>query len=285
MTGHSDYVFAITVYIPPTKVQEHIKSPLIITVGYDYKVNIWNSESGELIKSLTGHKESVTSVSLFAPDDSSTPLLISTGIDKLIIIWAIDVEKIPKTKILRKLNGHTDRVCDMDIYTPTKDSKNSPVIISGIDDRTLVVWSDCLHFVETMPTQASIVNAFKLDLDSEERWPLMKEMTKQYGISFWIENTVLYYLALLSETRRLDFFKTFLAIIKMTIRYTNKIPVFIDKDKNSIFKCEYRSLLRCAIEVDDVLVVQLIVECWLENLNKDIEDPLTQRLYHPSYLV
>ena len=78
-----------------------------------------------------------------------------------------------------------------------------------------------------MPSQTSVRDAFKLDLETEERWPLMIEMTKQYGISFWIENTGLYYLALMSDERRLDFFKTFLPIIKQTIRYTNNVLVFI----------------------------------------------------------
>ena len=98
---------------------------------------IWDSKKGKSKKVLKGHSESVTSISIFAEEDSSTPLLISTGIDKLIIIWAINLEDISKTNVLRKLTGHTDRVCHLDVYIPTKNSKHPALIVSGSDDRTL----------------------------------------------------------------------------------------------------------------------------------------------------
>ena len=59
---------------------------------------------------------------------------------------------------------------------------------------------------------------------------------------------------------------------------------YINKYKSSKF--EFQSIIRCAIEkVEDGQVLQIILDCLLDNINKDIDDPLTQRLYHPSYFI
>lgn len=134
-----------------------------------------------------------------------------------------------------------------------------------------------------MPTQTTVMSAFKLDLHTEESWPLLKEMSKDFGIGLWMENTGLFYLAL--KELRVDFFINFKSIISKTIRYTNRIPVAVYNKEESIQTLEYKSLLRYAIEIDDLQILQVILECWVENMNKDIEDPLTQRLYHASYMV
>lgn len=132
-----------------------------------------------------------------------------------------------------------------------------------------------------MPLQAEVLKAFNFDLESEEKWPLLKEMTKNFGYALWVENTDLYYLVLVEdekriESKRLEFYQTFLPVIKKTIRYTNKF---------NTGGINYRSLLHFAFKIDDVQVIQIILDCLLLNINTNIEDPLTQRIYHPSYYI
>ena len=135
-----------------------------------------------------------------------------------------------------------------------------------------------------MPTQSIVFDAFKLDKIREDWWFNIKEISKEYGIGFWIENTDLFFMAL--KRRRVDFFLTFQKQLELIIRYISRIPVLIELDgdvKNNI-NYEYQSLLHYAFHIGDLRIINIILDVWVVNLNEDINDPLTQRLYHASYL-
>ena len=137
------------------------------------------------------------------------------------------------------------------------------------------MWRDCLHLVQTMPSHVEVLDAFLHDLESDDKWPLMTEMTRTYGIGLWIENSSLLFIAL--KNTKLEFFKRFKSIIARIIRYTS--TMWSSKDNKDL------SLIRCAIKCEEIQILQIILDCWIENINQDIEDPLTQRLYHASYLI
>ena len=64
----------------------------------DNTIKIWNVETGEIIKTLTGHTFFVNSVS-FSPDGSR---IASGSNDRTIKIWNVETGEIIKT-----LTGHT----------------------------------------------------------------------------------------------------------------------------------------------------------------------------------
>jgi WD40 repeat protein len=135
----------------------------LVSGGYDNKITFWNVRSGEKIKTLTGHTDTV--LSLVQLKDGR---LVSASEDKTIRIWKND-------KCEKVLEGHTDGVwkvieltdgqlasCSSDktirlwnmntgecqVLTGHTDSINSLVqissdtIVSGSDDKTIRVWKN-----------------------------------------------------------------------------------------------------------------------------------------------
>ena len=68
--------------------------------GWDGKVCLWNSQTGELLKTFKGHTQNVSSVA-FSPDGS----MIACGNNDAIHIW--DVKSGERLNTYR---GHTDVV-------------------------------------------------------------------------------------------------------------------------------------------------------------------------------
>ena len=87
---------------------------------------------------LKEHLDSVTSISVYNPKGTSVPLLVTASIDKSIIIWSIDTNDVSKTAKVKKLIGHSDRVCSIDVFTPTDSDNRLPLLISGSDDKSLM---------------------------------------------------------------------------------------------------------------------------------------------------
>ena len=64
-------------------------------------MKIWSTESGEIVRTLNGHTQSVHSVS-FSPDGK---YVVSGSDDKSVKIWSTE-----SGEVLRTLNGHTSDV-------------------------------------------------------------------------------------------------------------------------------------------------------------------------------
>lgn len=60
-----------------------INDVFVATGSSDKKIKIWNTETGELVKTLNDHKDIVYSVE-FNPNNN---YLYSGGIDNFILIW------------------------------------------------------------------------------------------------------------------------------------------------------------------------------------------------------
>eukprot|EP01038_Epipyxis_sp_PR26KG_P004171 gene4171-5938_t len=237
------------------------KRALIITGGYDGKTMIWDLETGVHKQTLDGHKDSVTALAVYDFPRSATetlPMLITGSIDKTILVWDLNTGKI-----MDKLVGHTDRLMSIVVFAQEADH---PLLITGSDDKSTIVWEDSLYPFELMPLSYSVRRAFDFDL-TEEGWPLISELTLKYGAGLFVENSYLFIVAV--QQRRPDFLRQFQHMLSYVLRF---IP-------NDV------SLLYLATEMKNLECVRIILDCWLENLNTDIHDYLSQRLFHPSYFL
>ncbi|RPI98380.1 MAG: WD40 repeat domain-containing protein, partial [Chloroflexi bacterium] len=77
-------------------------------VKQDNRIRIWNTATGEEVRVLDGHTDSVLNVT-FSPDGR---LLASNGLDRTIILWDVETGEL-----LRRLEGHGDWV-NRTAFTP-----------------------------------------------------------------------------------------------------------------------------------------------------------------------
>ena len=97
----------------------------IVSGSYDNSVKIWERASGELLKTLEGHKGWVTSVAI--SNDGKT--IVSGSVDKSVKIW-----DRASGKLLKTLEGHTNGVNSISISTDGK------TIVSGSGDNSVKIW-------------------------------------------------------------------------------------------------------------------------------------------------
>ena len=111
--AHTDNIYDIT----------QLDAKTIATCSRDKKINIWNIETAQLIKTLEGHKGSV--VSLLKISDK---LLASASEDKTIKIWDITTGNC-----IRTLTTHTNHVNKLLLL-------NKQTFISCSRDKTIKFW-------------------------------------------------------------------------------------------------------------------------------------------------
>ncbi|MEB3283066.1 MAG: hypothetical protein VKK42_29510 [Lyngbya sp.] len=103
-------------------------SKTIVSGGADYNIKVWNLETGELIRTLTGHRYWVRSVSI--SNDSKTIVSGSDDYDyNNIKVWNLETGEL-----IRTLTGHPYNVYSVSI------SNDSKTIVSGGDDYNIKVW-------------------------------------------------------------------------------------------------------------------------------------------------
>ncbi|WP_427161325.1 TIR domain-containing protein [Aliinostoc sp. HNIBRCY26] len=89
------------------------------------KVNIWEVISGELLRTLTGHTDIVTTIDLSADNQ----ILVSGSADRTFKTWHLSTGKL-----IRTFTGHSDWVTTVVI------SKDGKIIASGSADQTIKLW-------------------------------------------------------------------------------------------------------------------------------------------------
>lgn len=97
----------------------------LISGGFDSKVKIWDTATGEEIMSLSGHEGRIKSVTV-SPDGKQ---IVSGSFDKTIKLWDAS-----SGQELRTLSGHKDLVIQV-AYNP-----DGSRIVSGSFDKTIRVW-------------------------------------------------------------------------------------------------------------------------------------------------
>lgn len=94
----------------------------LISGGLDSTLKVWNWRTGECISSYTGHREGVTSV------DYYDKIIVSGSADKTVKVWHVD------SRTCYTLRGHTDWVTCVKIHS------KSGTLFSGSDDSTVRLW-------------------------------------------------------------------------------------------------------------------------------------------------
>ncbi|RYH26007.1 hypothetical protein EON65_15020 [archaeon] len=270
LRGHTDYVFLISIYDPFEHMgvekaeQEEKTSAWVITGSYDKTVMVWDIRSGHLLKTLRGHKDSITAMDLYVPKSATEPPLLVTGsIDTLVIVWNLFTGEP-----LQTLVGHTDRVCFICIHQPREGGY--PLILSGSDDKCTIIWEDALYSTAYMPLRDSVNRMFEADSLTQD-WPLITEFARKYRSSLFMENTNLFYMAI--DKERPDFLLKFRKYLSVCVRHTKRFE----------YEGSVMGLLEYALHRSDLISVKAILLCWLENLNADVFDLLAQNVFHACY--
>ncbi|KAI7894305.1 quinon protein alcohol dehydrogenase-like superfamily [Mucor mucedo] len=113
LSGHTDGVMCV---------QFCDGSNIMMTGSYDKTVCIWNLETGELIRTLTGHTRCVRALQF---DEAK---LVTASMDQTLKIWNWQTGKC-----IRTLEGHTGGVLSLHF--------NSRLMASGSTDHTIRVWN------------------------------------------------------------------------------------------------------------------------------------------------
>lgn len=109
--GHSDGVLCC----------QYDNNKLLMTGSYDTTIKIWNTKTGELIRTLTGHTMGVKSLVF---DDQK---LISGGLDSTIKVW-----NWRTGECISSYTGHSEGIISVDFL--------DKLIVSGSADKTIKVW-------------------------------------------------------------------------------------------------------------------------------------------------
>lgn len=97
-----------------------------LSTDKDNLVRIWNVESGELVKTLEGHENTVNQI-VFSPDGKQ---IISCSSDKTIRIW-----DVKSGKEQNRIEAHTRPIWSIDI------SKDGKTLISGSKSQNIKLWN------------------------------------------------------------------------------------------------------------------------------------------------
>ena len=115
------------------------KDQLIVSGSYDKSIKIWDTETGECVKTLNGHTNCVWWVA-FSSDDK---LILSASCDKSIKIWDAETEI---AECLKTLDRHIYSVFSVAF------SSDNKLILSGSYDRSIKIWDaergECLKTLE-----------------------------------------------------------------------------------------------------------------------------------------
>ncbi|MDC2959639.1 helix-turn-helix domain-containing protein [Streptomyces gilvifuscus] len=118
---------------PFTEVSQAAYSPdgkLLATADADHTVRLWDVARHRIVRTFTGHRESVFSVA-FAPDGRT---LASAGSDGTVRLW-----DIPSHRALATLTGHTGDVFSV-AFAP-----DGRILASAGADRTVRLWDVASH--------------------------------------------------------------------------------------------------------------------------------------------
>ena len=105
-----------------TKVANHNRT--LVSGSLDKTIRIWDVDSGEYLRQISGHSDKVNSM-LLLPHNQ----LASGSSDNSIIIWNVD-----SGAIVRKLFGHSKTVTSLQLL-------NDMHFASGSEDNTIKIWN------------------------------------------------------------------------------------------------------------------------------------------------
>ena len=97
---------------------------------------------------------------LQSPDpEKEDSLLITTSVDMSIMVW-----NLTDLCVVRRLYAHSERVCSTALFIPPPNSNEAAKIVTGGDDKKVIIWYDALYTFEFMPLQDTVHRAFMMDV-------------------------------------------------------------------------------------------------------------------------
>ncbi len=143
----------------------------IATASHDKTVRLWNFETGQLIKILSGHKKAVNCVK-FAPDSQT---LLTTSADQTAKIWDLE------GKILLNIKDHADNVRSGDF------SETGDYLVTASQDKTAKIWDKKGKLIYTLTGHREGVNSAYFSPDGKSVitasrdktariWPLLDQI-------------------------------------------------------------------------------------------------------------
>lgn len=100
----------------------HLPYPVMVTGSYDRTIRVWNLQTGETLRVLSGHARGVRCLQF---DDSK---VISGSMDRTLKIW-----NWRTGELLRTLEGHTEGIVSL--------TYNDRVLASGSADSSIRIWN------------------------------------------------------------------------------------------------------------------------------------------------
>ena len=121
--------------------------------------------------------------------------------------------------------------------------------------------------------------------EDQQEWTYITKFDEDFGFGLFFENQDLFFLAI--EYKNCNgFIKKFKHRLQELIATCSKQTALISYDaRKRRLNAANVSLLRYAILKKNLEAVKIILDCFVQNMNKDITDPLTQRLFHASYFM
>ncbi|WVW79437.1 hypothetical protein I302_101406 [Kwoniella bestiolae CBS 10118] len=118
LRGHTDGVMCLQYHTALT----NPSYPVLITGSYDRSVRVWNLDTGEEVRTLTGHTRAVRALQF------DQMLLFTGAMDGTVRMW-----NWRAGECLRVMDGHTDGVISLNY--------NGYLLASGSADSTIQVWN------------------------------------------------------------------------------------------------------------------------------------------------
>ncbi len=232
----------------------------------------WETVSKTTLHAQMNHdnQESVTSMTVYVPEQqtkqgifsfSASPLIITGSIDHLIYVW-----NLYSQQKIHVLTGHSGRITSLLIYTATlgendEQDVSHPMLVSGSDDCCTTYWEDGLQHHRYPPSRSVLLRTFYKDVEfhhqnhcefdticksdtdfaglkggginkSKQMWKQMKLLRSMYSTTnFLMEFPHIFYLALIE--RQETFFIEFLEDLQAVLI---RIPPY--KRNHSVFNHE-----------------------------------------------
>lgn len=145
---HANAVSSVVAFVSPQlqselgrDLRESAKVPFIMTVGFDRMINIWDGETGQLLRAYPGkHTDIISCAAVFTPPPSEQGLYGLTGsFDHTAIAW-----NLLTGEIIRILKGHTDWVTSVAMFRGNSGKPFFAMGLTGSNDGTAILW-DLVH--------------------------------------------------------------------------------------------------------------------------------------------
>lgn len=163
----------------------HNNVPILASGSTDKTIKLWNTQTGEVICTLTGHNDSVHSVN-FSPDGK---MLVSGSSDRTIKLW--NTQNLENCQSIqqgvRTLNGHNESVNSVSFSLDGKMLVSGSGQLGGSKSNSIIkLWNlETLEEIHTFEGHTSLVNSVSFSPNGE----ILASGSHDQTIKLWDINT------------------------------------------------------------------------------------------------